>query len=123
MKTLIVLLLVGAGIALIVTVLGSTLSPAQHSPKDAGIAGALAIGATSRAKEPIPVWREARGSISAEDRVALRAGTLDTGDRFKILNHMIGEVLWVEIQGVDDPELRGWLRSPPDEPVHATRIE
>ncbi len=123
MKTLFVLALVGAGIALIVTVLGSTLSPAKSEHKDAGVAGALAIGATSRAKETIPVWREARGSISAEDRVALRAGTLATGDRFKVVNHVIGEVLWVEIEGIDDPELRGFVRSPPDEPVHATRIE
>jgi hypothetical protein len=68
----------------------------------------------------IPVWHEPRGTVSKADREALLAGTMESGDRFRVLNHVSTEVLWVEIEGLDK-DLRGWIRSPPDDPVHASR--
>jgi hypothetical protein len=120
-KPYILLAVVAAIVVGVVLALKSTLAPAKFDSRSAGVTGPLAVGAVSKAAERIMVWREPRGSISREDRQALLAGILESGDGFRVLNHVPADVLWVEIEGLDG-DLRGWVRSPPDEPVHATRI-
>jgi hypothetical protein len=123
MKGLVVFLIVGGMIALTVLVLSSAMGgPAQHSQRAADVTGPLAVGAVSKAKQTIQVWREARGSISAQDRRELLLTVLQPGETFKVLNHIPGDHLWLEVECRNDPEQRGWMRSLAHEPIRATRV-
>jgi hypothetical protein len=123
MKAAIVVLVIAGIVTGVVLVLGSTLAPAKFDRRSAGVTGPLALGAVSRAEEPIQLWREPRGTITREDRESLLVGTLSKGDVFEVLNHVPNDILWVEVRSTVNPELRGWLRSPPDEPVRASRLK
>jgi hypothetical protein len=121
MKPLVLLVIAGVVVAGVVMALKSTLGPAKFSARSSLGTGSLAVGAVSEASERIAVWREPRGSISRADREALFAGELRPGDTFRVRNHVSTDVLWVEIEGIEG-DLSGWIRSPPDAPVHASRI-
>ncbi len=124
MKAVIIIAAVGAIIFVVVSVLGSTLGDPEYENQDTGVTGPLARGAVSRALHDVNVWRLPRDTHSRKDRREMLVGVLREGDVFRVTkNYRKGSLLWVEIQARDDPSLRGWLRSPPDDPVQAEKYE
>ena len=110
-------------IVLVSGALSSALGPAKHpKKKDAGVKGGLEIGAISELQKPVTMWREPRGHISAQDRDENLMHVLQHGQVFIVENHIPDDELWVEIVLRDRPMERGWIRSPPDEPVEAFKI-
>ena len=105
-------------------VLGGQLGEATWQPHDAGVTGPLALGATSKLERTEKVWKAARNTRSPKDREELYVGSLSAGETFVVINHVQnGPVLWVEIEKTSDRTFRGYMKSPPDDPVMATLIE
>jgi len=102
------------------------MEEASYPDYDAGVTGGLARGAVSKLVGPAPtrVLRECRRPGSPEDRAKLTVGTLKIGETFAVLNHFRpGAPLWVQVQSRDNPALKGWIYSPPDDPVVANPVK
>ena len=123
MKAALIMGLVALGIFGVVKVLGSTLAPPEYGNSKLRVTGSLELGAVSRADMDTQIWREARGTHSRRDREELLVGTLEKGTVFEVLlHHLNGDDFWVKIRSRSDPTLEGWLISPAEAPMHATKL-
>ncbi|MHC4473177.1 MAG: hypothetical protein ACYTDY_04480 [Planctomycetota bacterium] len=124
MKAAIIIVVVVAVIFGMVNIFGSALNPPDYQTKDAGITGPIELGAVSRADQDVQLWHQPLDSYSAKRREENRARLLTRGTVFVVLNHVPkGSILWVHVRGRDDPTLEGYFKSPPDDPVRATRVD
>ena len=123
MKVLIIVVLVAAAVFGVVKVLGSTLAPAEYQNTPTAVRGALARGALSRADRPIPVWTEPRPTSTRKERIEMRVGDLNVGEKFVVVKHFQnGAPLWILIES-QDRDMTGWIVSTPQDPVHASLVE
>jgi hypothetical protein len=123
MKILIVALAVGVVVVGVVIALGSSMEPSDYPDFDAKVSGPLARGARSQMMESRKLWSLPKDTTSAKERQERLVGQVHSGMKFQVLNHhMPRQVLWVHVQVEDDPRLNGWLRSQPDDPVVAKRL-
>ena len=107
----------------VVKILGGQLGEPDWGTTDVGVTGPLAFGAVSRLNRTEKVWSVARESRSAKDREEIYIGDLHAGEVFKVVNHVQnGSILWVEIVKESEPDFRGFMQSPPRDPVLATLV-
>ena len=123
MKGFIVLGILIAGIIVILMVLGTTAEPGDYDDFDSGVRGPLERGATSEIARKATVWALPKDTTSAKERAERRVGMLEVGEKFQVLNHFRPrQILWVQVQSLDNPLKKGWLRSPSADPVHAKKL-
>jgi hypothetical protein len=124
MKAAIIIAVIAAVVFGMVSVFSSTLNPPDYQTKNAGVTGPLELGAVSRADQDVELWEQPLDTYSSKRREQLRAGVLERGQVFVVLNHVPkGSILWVHVRGRDDPTLEGYFKSPPDDPVRATQLK
>ena len=123
MKGFIVLGILVAGIVVMVMVLGTATEAGDYDDFDAGVRGPVERGATSEIARSVTVWALPKDTISAKERTERRVGTLEVGEKFQVLNHFRPrQLLWVQVQSLDNPLKKGWIRSPSADPVHAKKL-